>query len=150
MSVQVKGSPFDLVRRCQTPKSTRNFPDTEEVTGSNPVRPTMTGLLQPVTPPVPAGRSRFHDQLQQVRSEEIPRQNFIFGAYCQRKLNSLLNATRTAIATADPTGPNHRDQVHWVYQPTGSTVGSDFRISHPGSIIVIRICDYDKGANLHG
>ena len=108
--LQVKGSPLD--RLSPTVTDTLEFPDTEEVTGSNPVRPTMTGLLQPVTPPVPAGRARFHDQLQQVRSEEIPRQNFIFGAYCQRKLNSLLNATRTAIATADPIGPNHRDQVH--------------------------------------
>ena len=37
---QVKGSPFDSVRRWQTSQSWRNFPDTEEVTGSNPVRPT--------------------------------------------------------------------------------------------------------------
>jgi hypothetical protein len=38
---QVNGSTFDSVRRCQTPKAARNFPDTEEVTGSNPVRPTI-------------------------------------------------------------------------------------------------------------
>ncbi len=40
MSVQVKGSPFDSVRRWQTPETGLNFPDAEEVTGSNPVRPT--------------------------------------------------------------------------------------------------------------
>ena len=40
MSVQVKGSPFDSVRRWQTPEIGLDFPDTEEVTGSNPVRPT--------------------------------------------------------------------------------------------------------------
>ncbi len=40
MSVQVKGSPFDSVRRWQTPEMGLDFPDTEEVTGSNPVRPT--------------------------------------------------------------------------------------------------------------
>ena len=51
MSVQVKGSPFDLVRRCQTPKSARNFPDTEEVTGSNPVRPTYSDLAFLVSGP---------------------------------------------------------------------------------------------------
>jgi hypothetical protein len=37
---QVKGFPFDSVRRRQTPGTTLDFPDTEEVTGSNPVRPT--------------------------------------------------------------------------------------------------------------
>ena len=40
MSVQVKGSPFDSVRRWQTPEMGLDFPDTEEVTGSNPVRST--------------------------------------------------------------------------------------------------------------
>ena len=40
MFSQAGGSPFDSVRRCQTPRSSRNLPDTEEVTGSNPVRPT--------------------------------------------------------------------------------------------------------------
>ncbi len=40
MFVQTKGTPFDSVRPCQTPETGRNFPDTEEVTGSNPVRPT--------------------------------------------------------------------------------------------------------------
>src|ERR1700726_2443285 len=39
-SSQVKDSPFDSVRRSQTPQTTMEFPDTEEVTGSNPVRPT--------------------------------------------------------------------------------------------------------------
>jgi hypothetical protein len=37
---QVEGPPFDSVRRRQTPKTVLDFPDTEEVTGSNPVRPT--------------------------------------------------------------------------------------------------------------
>jgi hypothetical protein len=40
MSVQVKCSPFDSVRRWQTPEMGLDLPDTEEVTGSNPVRPT--------------------------------------------------------------------------------------------------------------
>ena len=40
MSVQVKGSPFDSVPRWQTLETGLNFPDTEEVTGSIPVRPT--------------------------------------------------------------------------------------------------------------
>jgi hypothetical protein len=40
MFVQAKGSPFDSVRRRQTPGTALDFPDTEEVTGSNPVRPT--------------------------------------------------------------------------------------------------------------
>ena len=40
MSVQVRNFPFDSVRRCQTPETVLEFPDTEEVTGSNPVRPT--------------------------------------------------------------------------------------------------------------
>jgi hypothetical protein len=40
MFVQVKCSPFDSVRRQQTPGTALDFPDTEEVTGSNPVRPT--------------------------------------------------------------------------------------------------------------
>jgi len=40
MSVQVKGSPFDSVRRWQTPETGLNFPDAKEVTGSDPVRPT--------------------------------------------------------------------------------------------------------------
>jgi hypothetical protein len=40
MSAQFKGSPFDSVRRCQTHGAALEFPDTEEVTGSNPVRPT--------------------------------------------------------------------------------------------------------------
>ncbi len=41
MFMQVKRSPFDSVRRLQTLKTALNFPDTEEVTGSNPVRPTI-------------------------------------------------------------------------------------------------------------
>jgi hypothetical protein len=40
ISSQVKDSPFDSVRRSQTPQTAMEFPDTEEVTGSNPVRPT--------------------------------------------------------------------------------------------------------------
>jgi hypothetical protein len=40
MSVQAKGSPFDSIRRWQTPEMGLNFPDTEEVTSSNLVRPT--------------------------------------------------------------------------------------------------------------
>ena len=47
MSVQVKGSPFDSVQRWQTPKPGVDFPDTEEVTGLNPVRPTeFTGRFR--------------------------------------------------------------------------------------------------------
>ena len=42
MFAQVKGSPFDSTRREQTPKTGLDFPDTEEVTGSNPVRPTRS------------------------------------------------------------------------------------------------------------
>jgi len=37
---QVNGSPFDYGRRRQTLGTALEFPDTEEVTGSNPVRPT--------------------------------------------------------------------------------------------------------------
>ena len=37
---QVKDSLFDFVRRLQTLGTVLKFPDTEEVTGSNPVRPT--------------------------------------------------------------------------------------------------------------
>src|ERR1700726_2860182 len=44
-SSQVKDSPFDSVRRSQTPQTTMEFPDTEEVTGSNPVRPTRHFLF---------------------------------------------------------------------------------------------------------
>ena len=40
MFVQVMGSLFDSVRRCQTLGTTLAFPDTEEVTSSNLVRPT--------------------------------------------------------------------------------------------------------------
>ncbi len=40
MFAQARGSPFDSVRRRQTPRTALDFPDTEEVTGSNPVRPT--------------------------------------------------------------------------------------------------------------
>ncbi len=40
MSVQVKCSPFDPIRRWQTPGIVLKFPDTEKVTGSNLVRPT--------------------------------------------------------------------------------------------------------------
>jgi hypothetical protein len=39
--VQVKGSRFDSVRWWQTLRTASEFPDTEEVTGSNPVRPTI-------------------------------------------------------------------------------------------------------------
>ena len=39
MSSQIKRSPFDSVRRRQTLGTAMDFPDTEEVTGSNPVRP---------------------------------------------------------------------------------------------------------------
>jgi hypothetical protein len=39
---QATGSQFDLVRRWQTAKTAPEFPDTEEVTGSNPVRPTSS------------------------------------------------------------------------------------------------------------
>jgi hypothetical protein len=42
MSAQVKGSPFDTVRRSQTPGTALGFPDTEEVTSSNLVRPTTS------------------------------------------------------------------------------------------------------------
>jgi hypothetical protein len=42
MFVQVEGSLFDSVRRWQTLESVLEFADTEEVTDSNPVRPTMT------------------------------------------------------------------------------------------------------------
>ena len=41
MSVQAKGSPFDSIRRWQTPEMGLDFPDTEEVTSSNLVRPTQ-------------------------------------------------------------------------------------------------------------
>jgi hypothetical protein len=37
---QLKGSWFDSARRCRTLGTVLNFPDTEKVTGSNPVRPT--------------------------------------------------------------------------------------------------------------
>jgi hypothetical protein len=37
---QVEGSQFDSARQLQTPGTALDFPDTEEVTGSNPVRPT--------------------------------------------------------------------------------------------------------------
>jgi hypothetical protein len=47
MFTQVKGSPFDSVRRCQTPRTSLDFPDAEEVTGSNPVRPTRHFLFLP-------------------------------------------------------------------------------------------------------
>jgi hypothetical protein len=40
--VQVMGSQFDSVRRRQTPVTALEFPDTEEVTDSDPVRPTTT------------------------------------------------------------------------------------------------------------
>jgi hypothetical protein len=40
MSSQASGSQFDSVRRRQTPGTALDFPDTEEVTGSNPVRST--------------------------------------------------------------------------------------------------------------
>ena len=42
---QVKDSSFDSVRRWQTLRSALDFPDTEEVTGSNPVRPTRHFLF---------------------------------------------------------------------------------------------------------
>ena len=45
MFTQVNGSPFDSVRRRQTPETVLEFPDTEEVTGSNPVRPTRHFLF---------------------------------------------------------------------------------------------------------
>jgi hypothetical protein len=45
MSVQVNCSPFDSVRRWQTPEMGLDFPDTEEVTGSNPVRPTKSEAM---------------------------------------------------------------------------------------------------------
>ena len=45
MFAQVKGSPLDPVRQQQTPKTVLKFPDTEEVTGSNPVRPTRRFLF---------------------------------------------------------------------------------------------------------
>jgi hypothetical protein len=38
---QVRGSQFDSVRRWQTPGTALEFPDTEEVTSSNLVRPTI-------------------------------------------------------------------------------------------------------------
>ena len=44
MSVQVMSSPLDSIRRWQTPEMSLKFPDTEEVTGSNPVRPTIFAL----------------------------------------------------------------------------------------------------------
>ncbi len=42
MFAQAMGSTFDSARRCQTPKTALDFSDTEEVTGSNPVRPTSS------------------------------------------------------------------------------------------------------------
>jgi hypothetical protein len=44
MFKQLKGSPFDSVRQVQTPGSALDFPDTEEVTSSNLVRPTSYEL----------------------------------------------------------------------------------------------------------
>jgi hypothetical protein len=44
MFTQAKGSPFDSVRLWRTPGTALDFPDTEEVTGSNPVRPTIPDL----------------------------------------------------------------------------------------------------------
>jgi hypothetical protein len=41
ISMQVKASPFDSIGRGQTPQTALDFPDTEEVTGSNPVRPRL-------------------------------------------------------------------------------------------------------------
>ena len=38
--IYVKGSRSDSVRRWQTLRTASEFPDTEEVTGSKPVRPT--------------------------------------------------------------------------------------------------------------
>ena len=43
--LQVKGSLLDSVRRWQTPGTALEFPDTEEVTGSNPVRPTRSEAM---------------------------------------------------------------------------------------------------------
>ena len=45
MLAQVKGSPLNSVRRQQTPGAPLEFSDTEEVTGSNPVRPTRHFLF---------------------------------------------------------------------------------------------------------
>ena len=39
---QIRGSPFEL---SPTVTDTPKFPDTEEVTGSNPVRPTSKDVL---------------------------------------------------------------------------------------------------------
>jgi hypothetical protein len=39
---QLNGPPFDSVRLQQTSQTAPDFPDTEEVTGSNPVRPTSS------------------------------------------------------------------------------------------------------------
>ena len=44
MLSQAMSSPFDSVRRRQTPGTVLDFPDTAEVTGSNPVRPTHCDL----------------------------------------------------------------------------------------------------------
>jgi len=78
---QFKGSPVRLVRRWQTPQTALDFPDTEEVTGSNPVRPTRffeilssgrswMGASHLRFPPITAGQSasrwRPHRRLSSV------------------------------------------------------------------------------------
>jgi len=57
MLSQAKGSPFDSIRRRQTPGTVLDFPDTEEVTGSNPVRPTRSQRYSPRNTGFPALRS---------------------------------------------------------------------------------------------
>jgi hypothetical protein len=52
MFTQVRGSQFDSIRRCQTLETSSDFPDTEEVTGSNPVRPTYSDLAFLVSGPI--------------------------------------------------------------------------------------------------
>jgi hypothetical protein len=45
MSAQVKGSPFDSVRPWQTPGTALEFPDTEEISGTNPVLPRFFEIM---------------------------------------------------------------------------------------------------------
>jgi hypothetical protein len=61
---QVNGSPFDSLRRSQTPITARNFPDTEEVSGSNPVRPTSKDAYQ--------GRSFLRPSLVRHGADKLP------------------------------------------------------------------------------
>jgi hypothetical protein len=86
MLSQAKGSPSDSIRRRQTPGTVLDLPDAEEVTGSDPVRPTHLELAFWLARPRRTGSLRRGGLIARLAREEPKDQEMLSTKAADRRL----------------------------------------------------------------